>query len=784
MRGRTRSPHYPREVPVRPALLRLLAAVATVTAVSVGPSGAVEPEPSTPSSTSSADPDGIDDTTDDTTDDDTYDAPLDVTIDGLSPGVLPRTGPLVVQGTVTNVDLETWRDVRLYPLFGVGPDCTLCGEVMTTSAELAEAAEGDPEVPVGERYTSDDAVRASVTSLEPGASATYTIRIPQRVLRELFGTSPASGVYWFGVHALGSSDSSPRDENSDGRARTFLPVLANRIAQDPARQVPTAVVVPLRARIAHAANGSLIDTGDWATALGQEGELGGPLAFGAAAGSTTMTWLLDPAVPDAVRNLALGNPERAIESVEPEPTESPSGEPTDDAGSGGDASDDPTGSTDGTSDDPTSDVDPDDPLVAAARAWLDLLEPELADDDLALLPYGDPDMSALGDSMPSLYPTARAQASGVLSAWEVTGLSLVGAPDGLVDEAGILAVDDGATLLLGDRMFRADTFTDDPPTGRSIEDRPVVATSTGAAEGGPLPEPRLSSTALRQRILSEAVVRALAADATTSAEPLVVVLPATLQATGANDFWAGLEVDGLRLVGLDEVGATGSSSVGQIDPAELTYPDAAEDRELAAAVLAEASRLIRSAGTLQDILGEGARIEDQLVAEALTGTSYAMRDDAGAASRLAGSRRWVESQLAQITIDAPAAVTLSGESGSFNVAVSNDLDHAVTVQVLASTDAGATIEVAEPVALAAHSRTSVPVSADTTRTGVHNVTLRLTDSEGNPLGGQDTLPLRTGQAGVVIWAIMGTGLAIVFGAIVVRLARRIRRARQGAEVAE
>ena len=50
----------------------------------------------------------------------------------------------------------------------------------------------------------------------------------------------------------------------------------------------------------------------------------------------------------------------------------------------------------------------------------------------------------------------------------------------------------------------------------------------------------------------------------------------------------------------------------------------------------------------------------------------------------------------------------------------------------------------------------------------------LTDSEGTPLGSSDSLPIRSNRVSNVIWLILGTGLALLFGTIVVRLFRRIR----------
>ena len=61
--------------------------------------------------------------------------------------------------------------------------------------------------------------------------------------------------------------------------------------------------------------------------------------------------------------------------------------------------------------------------------------------------------------------------------------------------------------------------------------------------------------------------------------------------------------------------------------------------------------------------------------------------------------------------------------------------------------------------------------------GVHNVTLVLTNLAGRPLGSSDTFPIRSEPVSRVIWVILGTGVALLFGAIVVRLVRRVTRSR-------
>ncbi|KRA39141.1 MULTISPECIES: DUF6049 family protein [unclassified Nocardioides] len=694
-----------------------------------------------------------------TPDDDGDDAPLAITIDQLTPGALPRSGPLVVRGTITNVGLETWTDVSLYPMFGSGPDCTICASVMTTSAELEVAADQDAEAPVGDRMT---AVQAQVAALVPGQVATYTLRIPQAALRTRF-PSPSAGVYWFGVHALGASPSTPRDLVADGRARTFLPYVPRGVDGT----VETAVVMPLRAPVTHATDGSLSRTAAWQQALTLDGPLGGPLAFGAASGLNPVTWLVDPAVLDAVRQLARRNLPRDVAPA-PDPEDpSPSDEPSEDEESDEGAADEPG-------------LAADHPLVSAATSWLLQAKAVLPGDTVAALPYGDPDLSAAARHLPSLYGTARAHASAELDDWGVEPLSAVTGPDGYLSAAGIETVDDGAVVLLGDQVFPTESFSDRPPSDGLIGERPVVVTATTAATGGPGPDPVTAAVALRQRILSEAAIRLVTAKDQVP-EPLVVVLPETVTANDAAAFWEGLAVPWLDLTSLREMVAAAQPTEGpgtdarQIDAGALSYPKAQTKDEVSSSVLIEAGQLIRAARSFQAILGEDYDIGEELVAEALAGTSYALRGDTEASARLTRTRQWIEDQLGQVTIDAPNGVTLSGTSGGFSVSVRNALPYPVTINVAASTDQSARIGVANPVRLAANSRTSVPITADMSRTGVHNVTLRVTDPDGVAIGADDALPLRSGQVGVVIWIIIGTGAAILFLAIGIRLVRRFRR---------
>ena len=113
------------------------------------------------------------------------------------------------------------------------------------------------------------------------------------------------GVYWIGVHALGSSPEG-RDVVADGRARTFIPLVPPAIARK--RTVPVSVVLPLRDRARRDADGSLNGPTRWVNLTKPEGRLSRLADFGASAGSAPVSWLVDASILDALSDFGDGNP--------------------------------------------------------------------------------------------------------------------------------------------------------------------------------------------------------------------------------------------------------------------------------------------------------------------------------------------------------------------------------------------------------------------------------------------------------------------------------------------
>ena len=196
----------------------------------------------------------------------------------------------------------------------------------------------------------------------------------------------------------------------------------------------TALVVPLRQRIAFTPDGRLADVPGWTRTLSAGGRLRSVVDFGASAGSRPVTWLLDPALPDAVRQLAAGNPPRSLAADEPE-------------GPGAESSETPTGTPSATPRQPPTssasaspDAEPVPPAtVEAANAWLERLDVALQSSQILALPYGDLDVAATAKRARSMYQRARNRSDASTPGAPKT--PAVAPPRGLLDVPGLRLVE-------------------------------------------------------------------------------------------------------------------------------------------------------------------------------------------------------------------------------------------------------------------------------------------------------------------------------------------------------
>ncbi len=677
--------------------------------------------------------------------------PLRVTIESLTPSEIPETGRVRVSGTVTNRDVQTWTDIGIYAFVSDDP--------MTTTSELADAAATGQDAFLGGRILTEGTYN-KVDELAPGESRTYSLSIPRAELH-----ADEDGVYWFGVHALGTTEDGT-DQFADGRARTFLPLVSQPRKNQVQKTVQAALVVPIRRQITHADDGSISDIEGWVHALGEGGPLRSLVELGVAAGSRPITWLVDPAVPDAVRQLVSGNPPRSLaattdEEVDPDAT---------DGSESPDASASPTEQTPAPGDEgdgEPAELSPElqDAATEGAR-WLENLHSGLEGQEILTLPYGDIDVAAAARYDQDAYRHARERADGDLAPWGLPTAPAVSSPSGYIDADGIRLADPRTTVLVTDRMFRAKA-----PTVARTEGRTLVVSSSGAASGGPGPTERMDPLAVRQRILAEAAVRLL----TPGRKPLVVTLPSTWSPESVTGFFEGLDVDWLDLTDLAAI----TSRAGTAVPVDrLQYPDRQRRLELDADMFTAAGDLVQAGETLQNLLTRNDQVASVIRDEALTDTSYPSRLHAETARASAdASRAWIEERLRSVRIDAPKGVILSSGSGRFAATITNGLDQPVSVKVRATVEAPLELSVpADAIEVGADSKRTVLINASSSGVGIRTVTLSLTDLDDVPIGSYDDLPIRSNRVSNVIWLIIGTGVALLFGAILVRLVRRIRTA--------
>ena len=155
-----------------------------------------------------------------------------------------------------------------------------------------------------------------IGDLPPGKSTDFTLRIPRSELP----IPDQPGVYWVGVHALGTNKLG-RDTVADGRARTFAPLYR---ATTP--KTDLTMVVPFRAKVRRDSTGALSEPKRWERLLGGQGRLERILGVVESAGSTPVTLVVDPAVLDAADTLA-GTPRGPGRRTAPPHAPSPSATP-------------------------------------------------------------------------------------------------------------------------------------------------------------------------------------------------------------------------------------------------------------------------------------------------------------------------------------------------------------------------------------------------------------------------------------------------------------------------
>lgn len=678
--------------------------------------------------------------------------PLVVHLDTIDP-VLPRSGNVEITGTVTNVSQDTYTRINLHAFSSENP--------ITESATLVSSAASEPGDFVGPRVT-EPGTFDTVPQLAPGETASFSDSVPV----ELLEMDPSvEGVYWIGVHAFGDG-AVPRDGIADGRARTFIPARPGKGTSPEA-----SVILSIRSRVWFTEQGKVAGLDRWARRLAEGGTLDGVLDMADSAGSTPYSWLVDPAVLVALTRLERGNPAR---NIVPNPnlpdqqaaTETPApddGADPDQTVVGYDSLAPPTARTD-------PEPSPQEQSLASASAeWLNRYRDLVGDQPVLTLPFGDLDVSAAVRNDRARLDQAVARSAEAMAVLRLPSRPAVSPTSDLLSPEALQAVAPDTVVLLGDSAF--DLPPETPNSVVKMLGHKVLVTSTAAESGGPGPTAATDPLALRQRLLSEAALRAL----DDNSAPLIITLPTVWRGADAEEFFARLDQPWLDLVPVEQI--ADRSAVG-LPASSLNYTPLDQQAELGADNFAAATQASNAAALLEQVLYLQTTIEAQVRDEALVTLSEQHRARPRPALRAAGRvEQAMRDYLGEIKIEAPRAVTLFSASGKLGATLVNNLDQPVTVQIRPTTDGQLTLSGVGDRTLGPKARSVLRYEATTDQLGVHNVRLAVTSVDGAPLGSVDELPIRAARVSALVWVAMAGGALVLFGMIGYRLPGQIRARR-------
>ena len=648
---------------------------------------------------------------------------LEVTISQLSPASLAPDTPLYVSGTVTNLDPHEWIDLTAY---------LVVDDVAITSPEQLEGVLASPaDTFSGERICCDERFFDAIpTSLAPGESTTYTLNVP---FGQLGLAGAPSGVYTVSVHVLGQRVDQPRNESgtpeADGRARVLMPYLSEADAP-----TPLAVVIPFRHDLRRLPDGTFQDVEELVESISAGGLLRNRLELIAASESGQATVLIDPALLDALRAIA-------------DDDFGPPGERDD----GGEAEADPT------------------EAQQAAVYFLERLELAAGRSSVLVEPYARADLTALAQNPDlELGRTVRKVGARALEAGSISGTTVY-QPEDVLDPEALETIGRHRTVLVGSQQVQGWSRSGGP-AARLVADNvsaPVLVADTSLVLGGLAPGPSDSALHVRQRVLAESAVLSLAGQ-----EAGLVFMPDEDWDPGpgpvGDQLFDELDTAWVRSTSL-------AAMVGSGRPPRVVAQEALAPEPLPTSVLKDAARLRRRATTLEALTGQEGALPYYLQNTAFA-LSSTWRDAPGRAAELAAENvEAIDQQLSRLSIQGPQAVTLSSNSGSFPVTLTNRLDIPVTVGARIY-DAENLLEVAriEAQEIAPDSQETITIDVEAPDVGTTTVYARLVTEGGRQFGEPISFPLRSSVIGEVIWYVMGAAGIFVLLLIVRRRGRGLR----------
>lgn len=666
-----------------------------------------------------------------------------IAVTGLTPTTATATTPptqgtsLQVAGSIANDGTRRLRDVtvRLH----------LSTTRVNSRSELSAVLAGD--------VTSQDEgqvlTETRIGRLGPGRSAPFALSAALGAAED--PTTPAEfGVYVLGVEVVGHRPGQPGGARRQALVRIPFP----RVPGDPGLQ-PTGfgwlwpvVGAPVRLADGSFANDSL------AGQLAPGGRLARLLEAGTRlqAGSA-VTWAVDPELVESVADMSDGYQ-----------VTTPEGDLVDGGG------------------------------TALATRWLDGLRTATSGADVLVLPYGDPDLSALvhgrqGGDLERAARLGNQVVHKVLPA--VTTLDgFTWPPAGFADRRTLTALSraGASTVVLDARALPTAFDLSYTPSGRAR-----LGPGTGGlaalladsrltdllAAAGPDPEAAVPAA---QRVLAETAMITSELPATGPDRAIVLAPPRRWAPSQAFlDALVGTfpQAPWATPIGLRELAARAPA---EVDHDRLRYPDDQRQARLPDPYLNGIGGLHASMANFAAILTDRSEILPGLQRSVLRLESSWWRGRENRVNRLAIERTYLSEQRQRVRVQ-PGNFTFGSRTGNIPLTLVNELPQEVVV-LLALTPQSPRLRLrgVGPQHIGPHQKVQVEVPATAIAGGTVNVEASLHTTSGAPYGQPVQLRVTVTQLGTLALVITVVAGTVLFVAAGFRLVRRIRAAGRRPEV--
>ncbi len=652
---------------------------------------------------------------------------LTVSIDDIRPAALTPGEVLTVTGSVINDGPTLWRDAQVYLEVGAEP--------ATTRTSLTNFADSD--IVFGTRIV-EIGLFDEIGPVQPGDSKTYNLQVP-------FARLPITrfpGAYHIGVSVLAQNEDG-RDVDADARTDTLMPFLPRDSSGIPTKVV---TLIPLTAPVLRLSNGNFLDD-SLVEGLSAGGRLRNVLSFAAQAPRHSLQIVIDPALRDAVQDMAGGY----LVQTAAEAARGDRGHP-----GGG---------------------------QREAADWLAELDAAAKRQRLSLMAWGSPDASELAaHHMPGIVEAA-VTASRNYAAGNQLSDSLVGwQTNGDSTRRGLLITRQSGTSVQVVAERSLPRLTPDgsyPPAVVSLptELGPLTALVVRKDVAGEALTAKTSAIQFRQNMLAETTVRSLSDD------------PDSHVAVFAVPFrWdpgvAATTVDLSRAYTYPAVEPRTGDVVDRRDPTTYTGPVRVSGHlpPMSSAVISAIASLRDNGRILTGMLSDRERASIDLNEKlGVAGSSAWRRQPRAGASMIREQASQFGKQVSKVTVTGPTFVALSSDTGRFPLTVTNRLDQPIVVRLdVKPRNPALKIDPIEAVELAAGQRRDVQVTSRTDGSGLTEVRVRLSTPDDRHFGSQWRFNVRATQFGLVIWIAMGAGAAVLFGAALLRIYSRIKGSRASA----